>query len=72
MKLEYVNSGNICEFLINKVLLGYCISIQAESSEGRNWIVNQEIIPHTISSVTNLLSSRNLWVANNAALVLAR
>ncbi|EDV27486.1 uncharacterized protein TRIADDRAFT_53229 [Trichoplax adhaerens] len=44
----------------------------AESSEGRNWIVNQDIISHTISSITNLLSSRNLWIANNAALVLAR
>ena len=49
-----------------------CIPTQAESSEGRHWIVNQEIIPHTISSVTNHLSSKNLWVANNAALVLAR
>ena len=45
---------------------------QAESFEGRNWMLQEACLTTTIQNITNLLISDNLWTASNAALVLAR
>ncbi|XP_038045583.1 fibronectin type III domain-containing protein 1-like isoform X2 [Patiria miniata] len=44
----------------------------AESSGGREWMLKEPCLQVTISRVTGLLTSNNVWTASNAALVLAR
>ena len=45
---------------------------QAESPEGRAWMLSESCLLETISHITKLLNNDNLWTASNAALVLAR
>ncbi|XP_078406464.1 uncharacterized protein LOC144685624 [Cetorhinus maximus] len=44
----------------------------AETSEGRQWLLNDSHIEEIMVNVTALLDSINEWTASNAALVLAR
>nr|XP_006819045.1 PREDICTED: uncharacterized protein LOC102807909 [Saccoglossus kowalevskii] len=44
----------------------------AESSEGRDWMLQHACLETTMVRVTDLLNSENVWTASNAALVLAR
>ncbi|XP_078082793.1 uncharacterized protein LOC144502565 [Mustelus asterias] len=44
----------------------------AETSEGRQWLLNDPHIEEIMVNVTALLDSINEWTASNAALVLAR
>ena len=48
------------------------IVFQAESHEGREWILSEPCLIQTLEHITALLHSENLWTASNAALVLAR
>ena len=45
---------------------------QAESQDGRAWMLSEPCIGDTIQHITKLLHCDNLWTASNAALVLAR
>ncbi|XP_071801751.1 uncharacterized protein [Asterias amurensis] len=44
----------------------------AESQGGRDWMIKEQCLDITISRITGLLNSTNMWTASNAALVLAR
>ncbi|XP_067868819.1 fibronectin type III domain-containing protein 3B-like isoform X2 [Heterodontus francisci] len=44
----------------------------AETSEGRQWLLNDPHIEEIVGNVTDLLDSVHEWTASNAALVLAR
>ena len=46
--------------------------VQAESPEGRTWMLSEPCMHDMIQHITALLNNDNLWTASNAALVLAR
>ncbi len=48
------------------------IDFQAESLEGRSWMLRKENLDDTLTKISSLLANENSWTASNSALVLAR
>ena len=40
--------------------------------EGRSWMLRKETLDETLSRITVLLGSEDIWTASNAALIIAR